>query len=132
MGRTMACDDTMSTALHLKLTSNDYFNNFPTAQTYVHAAANSNNGFKLLYRIIEIIHPRLRAENGGLNKTIEAPIYADVQDDSIYTFITRYENYLMFEELSPENRTYTKREQCMYIFKALIGDKSFRPELLYL
>ena len=102
--------DIMSTALHLKLTGNDYFKSFHKAQTYIQAAANNSNGFQLLYRILEIIHPRLRISKGGIHKTIEAPNYNDVNDDSIYTFITRYKNYLLYEQLSPENRAYNKRE----------------------
>ena len=80
--------DIMSTALHLKLVWNDYFKSFPKAQTFITAAANSSDGFRLLYRILEIIHPRLRLEKGGLHKTIDAPNYNDVAEDSIYTFIT--------------------------------------------
>ena len=82
----------MSTALHLKLTGNDYFKSFPKAQTYIHAAANNSDGFKLLYRILEIIHPRLRISKGSIHKMIKAPTYSDIEDDSVYTFITRYKN----------------------------------------
>ena len=80
----------MATALHLKLTTNGYFKGFQVASTYIQAAANSNDGFKLLYRILEIIYPKLRAEKGGIHKVVEAPAYADVTDDNIYTFMTKY------------------------------------------
>lgn len=79
----------MSKAFHLKLTRNDYFAKFDKAQTYVNAAANKSDGFKLLYRILEIIHLRLRISIGGVQKTIVAPSYTDVEDNNIYTFITR-------------------------------------------
>ena len=123
--------DIMSTALHLKLTGNDYFKSFPKAQTFITAAANSSDGFRLLYRILEIIHPRLRLEKGGLHKTIDPPSYNDIADDSIYTFITRYKNYLLYEKLSPENRSYNKREQTMFIIKALGIDSRFKDGLVY-
>ena len=81
--------DIMATALHLKLVGSDYFKSFPKAQTFITAAANSSDGFRLIYRILEIIHPRLRLEKGGLHKTIDPPSYNDITDDSIYTIITR-------------------------------------------
>lgn len=68
----------MSRALHLKITGNDYFAKFDKAQTYVNAAGNNIDGFKLLYRILEIIHPRLRISKGGVHKTIVAPSFMDV------------------------------------------------------
>ena len=97
---------------------------------YIHSAANNSDGFKLLYRILEIIHPRLRISKGGIHKTIEAP-YSDVEDDSIYTFITRYKNYLIHEQLSPENRAYNKQEQTMFVLNALTFDKRFKEGLAY-
>ena len=121
----------MSTALHLKLTGNDYFKSFPKALTYVQAAANNSDGFKLIYRILEIIHPRLRVSKGGVHKTVEAPSYSDVEDGSIYTFMTRYKNYLLYEQLSPMSRTYNKREQTMFVLQALLPDKRFRAGLVY-
>ena len=121
----------MSTALHLKLTGNDYFKSFPKAQAYITAAANNSDGFCLLYRIMENIHPRLRLEKGGSHKTIDAPNYGDIADDSIYTFITRYKNYLLYEELSPSNRMYNKNEQTRFILKSLMADKRFTEGLRY-
>ena len=56
--------DIISTALYLKLTGNDYFKSFPKAYTFIIAAANNSNRFRLLYRILEVIHPRLRLEKG--------------------------------------------------------------------
>ena len=123
--------DTMATALHMKLTSNDYFKGFLSALTYVQAASNTSNGFKLLYRILEIIHPQLRASKGGIHKTIEPPTYDDITDDSIYTFITRYKNYLLYETLSPENRQYNNQEQTMYVVNALKKDTRFKPGVEY-
>ena len=123
--------NTMATALHLKLTTNGYFKGFPVASTYIQAAANSNDGFKLLYRILEIIHPKLRAEKGGIHKIVEAPAYADVTDDNIYTFMTKYKNYLLYEELSPEARSYSTQEQAMFVVTALKRDSRFKPGLEY-
>ena len=82
--------DTMSTAIFLKLTSNDYFKNFPQAIAYVNAASATSNVFQLIYRIVELVHPKLRQEKGGIHKIIPAPTYTDVTDDSIYTFLTKY------------------------------------------
>ena len=123
--------DAMSTALHLKLTTNDYFKGFPQAKTYVQAAANNADGFKLLYRIVEIIHPQLRASKGGIHKSIEPPSYNDVNDDSIYTLLNRYKNYLLYELLSPETRKYNKREQATYIINSLKDDERFSPGVEY-
>ena len=115
----------------MKLLSSDYFRGFEKAKTYIDATSNSCDGFRLLYRILEIIHPRLRLEKGGLHKTIDAPSYGALTDDSVYTFIKRYENYLLYEELSPENRTYSKKEQTMFIIRALSEDARFKDGLLY-
>ena len=121
----------MSTALHMKLTSNTYFEGFPQATAYVQAASNTNDGFKLLYRILGIIHPVLRASKGGIHRSIGAPSYIDINDDSIYTFITRYKNYLTYEMLSPEKRQYNKKEQAMFVVQALKTDDRFQPGLEY-
>ena len=123
--------NTMATALHLKLTTNNYFNNFQIAQTYINAAANNSDGFKLLYRIVEIIHPQHRAAKGGIHKAITAPSYADIEDDNIYTFMSKYKNYLIYESLSPENRQYNKQEQTMYIVNTLKQDDRFKSGLDY-
>lgn len=95
---------TMSTALFLKLTCTDYFKSFPQAIAYVRAASGTSNGFQLIYRIIELVHPRLRQAKGGIHKAIPVPTYDDVDDDSIYTFLIKYKNYLLYEKLSPERR----------------------------
>ena len=87
----------MSTALYLKLASYDYFPEFPQARTYVQAAASNSNGYQLLFRILELVHPQLREAKGGINKSIPILVYTDVDDDSIYTFFTRYQNYLLYE-----------------------------------
>ena len=87
--------DIVSTNLHIKLTESDYFKSFHKAQTYIHAVANNSNGFKLMYIILEIIHSRLRISKGSIHKTIEAPTYSNVENDSICIFITRYKNYLL-------------------------------------
>ena len=68
---------------------------------------------------------------GGIHKTIEAPTYSEVDDDSIYTFITRYKNYLLHEQLSPEQCQYNKKEQTMFILNALSFDKRFWDGLQY-
>lgn len=123
----------MSTALYLKLTGNDdYFKGFQKAKTFIQVAANNSNSFKLIYRILEIIHPRLRLYKGGVHLTIEALTYVDVEDDNIYTFITRYKNYLLYEQLSKESRTYNKHEQAMFISNALVQDKRFRVGLIHM
>ena len=95
------------------------------------AAANNSDGFKRLYRILEIIHPKLRAEKVGIHKSIEAPNYSDINNDSIYTFITRYKNYLLYELLSPEQQQYNKKEQALFIIRALKSDDRFKPGLEY-
>ena len=121
----------MATALPMKLTTNDYFKNFPAAQTYVQSASNDSDGFKILYRIVEIIHPQLRASKGGIHKTIKAPSYEDIEDDSTYTCITRYKNYLLYETLSTERRQYNKQEQTMYVVNALKTDVRFKEGIEY-
>jgi len=94
------------------------------------ASANSN-GFQLLYRILELVHPRLRHEKGSINKIILPPTYEDVTGDIIYTFLTRYKKYLVYKSLSPESRTYNNVEQKMFIINALYHDSRLRPGLVY-
>ena len=79
----------MSTALHLKLTIDNYFKGYRVDVIYFRAAANNSDGFKLAYRILDIIHPQLRASKRGLHKSIEPPTYEGVDNDSIYTFMTK-------------------------------------------
>ena len=123
--------DTMATALHMKLSTENYFSNFPAAITYVNAASNDSNGFKLLYRIVEIIHPRLRVSKGGIHKSIQLPVYTDIDDDSIYTYIDRYKNYLLYESLSPSSRHYNKQEQTLSIVNALKHEERLKPGIEY-
>ena len=123
--------DIMSPALHLKMTRGNYFKPFPKVQTFITAAANSSDGFRLLYRILEIIQPRLWLEKGEHHKTIDPPSYNNIEDYSIYTFITRYKNYLLYKELSQESRSYNKIEQTMFVLEALVVDSWFKDGLVY-
>ena len=91
----------MLTDLHLKLTREDYFKLFLNAMACVKAADNNSGGFKLLYHIVESIHPQLLASKGEVHKVIESPSYDNVEDYSIYTFITRYKNYLLYKKAQP-------------------------------
>ena len=68
--------DAMTTALPIKLTTTDYPKGFPRTLTYVQDTPNNSNSFRLLYRLVEIIHPH----------------------DIIY------KNYLLYELLSPEKQ----------------------------
>ena len=121
----------MSTALHIKLTGEDSVKLFPRVATYVKSVATNSYGFKLIYRIVEIIHPQLRASKGGVYEVIESPLYDNVEDNSIYTFITRYNNYLMYKQLSPDKRSYNKRKQTRFILNDLMINKRVRVDLLY-
>ena len=62
---------------------------------------------------------------------IKSPAYSDVKDNSVFTFITRHEKNLRYEQLSPENRAYNKREQTMFVLNALTFDKRFKEGLTY-
>ena len=75
--------DAISTVLRIRLTTNDYFTGFPQALTYIKAANNNSDGFKLMYRIVEIIHPQQRVSKGGIRRSIEPPSYTDIEDDNI-------------------------------------------------
>ena len=66
-----------------------------------------------------------------MHKTIPPPSYTDIEDDSIYTFVNRYENYLVYESLSLENRTYNNVEQTTFIINALRQDTRLHPGLSY-
>ena len=68
---------------------------------------------KLLYRILEIIHSQLRISKVKIHEVVEAPSYIDVQENSIYMFITIYTKYLLYEELSPgKDRTIKGSKLC--------------------
>ena len=60
--------DFMSTAIYLKLTSNAYFKSFPQAMAYVNVTSSNSNGFQLMYRIMELVHPRLRQAKFSIHK----------------------------------------------------------------
>ena len=112
--------------------TNSYFEGFPQVKICIQAANNSSDGFKLPYCILEIIYPQLRAPKGGINKTIEPLSYNDIDDGSIYPFITRYKNYLVYELLSPEKRHYNKREQALFVVQALKVNNRFQPGIEYI
>ena len=99
--------------------------------TYVIAASHTSNGFQLVYRILELVLPRLRQAKGGIHKNIPAPSYLDVSDDSIYTFLTKYKNFLLLEQLSPENRIYNETEQTLFIISALKHDARLKTGVQY-
>ena len=99
--------------------------------TYVRAAFHTSNGFQLVYHILELAHPRLWQAKGGIHKNIPAPSYLDVTDDSIYTFLTKYKNFLLYEQLSPEKRVYNETEQTLLIISALKYDALLKPGVQY-
>ena len=121
----------MSTALYMELTTNSYFEVFPQAKTYIQAANSCSDGFKLLYRILEIIHPQLRVSKGGNNKKIESLSYNNINNDNIYTFFTRYKHYLLYKLLSPEKRHYNKREHALFVVHTLKIDNRCQPGIEY-
>lgn len=107
----------MSTAIYLTLTSSD----FPQAMTYVRAASHTSK------RIHDLVHPHLRQDKGEIHKQILAASYSDITDDIVYTILTQYRNYLLYERLSPEKRFYNT----MYIISALRHDVRLRPGIKY-
>ena len=68
---------------------------------------------------------------GGIHKTISIPSYSKVKNDSIYTFLNQYKNYLLYEKLIPESIVYNKTEQVMFIINTLRHDKQLKPGLQY-
>ena len=64
-------------------------------------------------------------------RIISPPTFNEVEDDSMYKILTRYQNYLVYELLSPEIRTYNSEEQTMYIVNALRLDERLLQDLLY-
>ena len=109
----------------------DYFKYFAQASTYVRAAAANSNGFQLIYRILELVHPRLRQSKGGIHKIIHVPSYNEILNDSIYTLLTRYQNYLLYESFSPETRIYNQVEQTMFVLDALCHDSILKAGVAY-
>ena len=97
----------------------------------MHAASSNSDGYCLIHRILDLVHLQLRQSKGGMHKTISIPKYSDITDDSIYTFLKRYKNYLLYEKLSLESRLYNEVEQTTFISNALHHDARLRPELYY-
>ena len=58
-------------------------------------------------------------------------MYKDVTDDSIYTFLNQYKNYLLYEKVSPKSREYNQVEQTMFIVNALRHDERLQPGIHY-
>ena len=79
---------TMSTAPYFKISSRDHFKLFPQAMAYACAAANTSNGFRFIFRVVELVHPQLRQAKGGIHKSIPILSYIDIKDDSFYTFLS--------------------------------------------
>ena len=71
------------------------------------------------------ILPRL---NVNLAKTnaIQRPIYENMEEDNIYTYLNMYNVFLMFEQLGTTSRTYTEYEQAVYITTDLDRDTHHR------
>jgi len=63
----------MLTALYLKLINTGYFKGFPQAKLYLNVVSENFNGFMLMYRIVELVHPCLRQEKGGIHTSISPP-----------------------------------------------------------
>ena len=49
----------------------------------------------------------------------------------MYKFLSQYQNYLLYEKLSPESRMYNQLEQTIFIINALKHDVQLRPGLKY-
>ena len=98
--------ESMSTALYLILSNTDYFKYFSQASTHARAAAANSNRFQLIYRILEVVHPRICQSMGGIYKIIHVPSYNNISDDNIYTLLTGYQKYLVYESFSTESCSY--------------------------
>ena len=63
----------MATTLYLKMFSTDYYKSFPQATSYICAVTGNSDGFKLVYRILELFHPQRQKSKGDIHKSIAIP-----------------------------------------------------------
>ena len=83
------------------------------------------DGFEVMQDVLSDILPKLNVNSAKTN-AIQRPIYDNMEEDNIYTYLNMYNAFLMFEQLGTTSRTYTAYEQAVYITTDLDRDTHHR------
>ena len=106
-------------ALYTKLQNMD-MSKVPLFKTLLDHERNSQDGFRVLYAMLCVCHPKLVEK-----PRLEAPTMEP--NGNLFTFVRKYSNYIECEKIS--NRNYTDMEQLTYVINTLDTDGRFEKAL---
>ena len=106
-------------ALYTKLQHMD-MSKVPLFKTLLDHERSSQDGFRVLYAMLCVCHPKLVEK-----PKLEVPVMEN--NGNLFTFIRKYSNYIECEKIS--NRHYSDMEQLTYIINALDIDGRFEKAL---
>ena len=113
-----------ATALYSKLVLID-FSKVQTYKEFLTYEAHSQDGYRVLYAILSVCHPRLVERTEMIKPTFQSK-------PNLFTYMRHYNNWLEFERVS--NRTYSPMEQLTTIMENMEcdPDKRFIKALTHL
>lgn len=109
-------------AIYTKL-QNTNMSNVPFFQQILEHERTSQDGYKVLYGILCICHPRLVEKSQQDPPTLQT-------NGSLFSFIRQYMNYIECERIA--NRTYSDIEQLSFVMNTLESDGRFDKALGHL
>ena len=106
-------------ALYTKLQNMD-MSKVPLFKTLLDHERSSQDGFRVLYAMLCVCHPKLVEK-----PKLEAPVMET--NGNLFTFVRKYSNYIECEKIS--NRRYSDMEQLTYVINTLDVDGRFEKAL---
>ena len=92
----------------------------PLFKTLLDHKRSSQDGFRVLYAMLCVCHPKLVEK-----PKLEAPVMET--NGNLFTFVRKYSNYIECERIS--NRHYSDMEQLTYVINTLDIDGRFEKAL---
>ena len=92
----------------------------PLFKTLIDHKRSSQDGFRVLYAMLCVYHPKLVEK-----QKLEAPVMET--NGNLFTFVRKYSNYIECERIS--NRHYSDMEQLTYVINTLDIDGRFEKAL---
>ena len=122
----------MKGAIYYKLNDATLWTGYDQGWNLVKSNLLDCDGFEVLYNVLSDVLPKLN-KNTPKSHKIQRPVYNDMDNDNIYSYITAYNAFLGFEALGNHSRTYTPFKIAVYIADDLERDphKQFEKGITY-
>ena len=99
----------MKGAIFHKINDTSLWTNYDHSWNLVKSNLSDCDRFKVMYDVPREILPKLNI-NTAKGTKITRPVYTEMEEDNLYTYINPYNTFIKFEELGPKNRTYSPYE----------------------